>query len=80
MAQVITLHHPQNEDVLGLVAPVENKHDFTKFFDAVWKTWEQFNRELDIDACDDVIEDFVEFHNENSEIKIESVINEFIQL
>ena len=75
--QAIYIHDTETEEIIGLVSPVE-PIDFNKFEDEVIRTWTKFNSE-ELDFNYD-IEDFVEYHNENSTVKIESVFTGYIQL
>jgi len=75
--QILTIHDSESEDIIGHVTP-EKEVDFPKFDDEVRRTWKKFNDEgLSEDYS---IEDFVDFHNENSEMKIDYVVADFIQL
>lgn len=76
----ITLHDTETEEVIGLVTPIE-KMNFDTFEDLIRKSWTAFQPYLrDELESDYSIEDFVEWHNENNEVKIDWVLNEFIQL
>lgn len=92
--QVLIIHSTETEQEFGMVTP--NKMiDFDKFDDEVRRTWKNFHddslrnewakeNEIEIDneceygGC--TIEDFVDFHNANSDMKIDWVVSDFIQL
>lgn len=75
--QVITLHDSETEEIIGMVSPVQ-KVDFDKFYDEVFKLWTLFN---DNGLAEDyTIEDYVDFHNDNSELSIDWVLVDYIQL
>lgn len=76
--QIITLHHTDTEEVMGSVYPIE-KIDFDDFYDEVYKTFSNYHKSDDFDDFYD-IDDFVEYHNDNSKIKIDSVVSDYIQL
>jgi hypothetical protein len=77
---VVTLHDTETEDIIGLVTP-EEPMNFTKFMDLIRKSWTDFQPYLrDVLESDYSIEDFIDWHNENNEVKIDWVLNEFIQL
>ncbi len=76
--QIITLHHTDTEEVIGSVYPIE-KIDFYDFYDEVYKTFSNYHKSDDFDDFYD-IDDFVEYHNDNSKIKIDSVVSDYIQL
>lgn len=75
--QVLIIHDSETEEPIGLVSPLLEV-DFTIFDNKVRATWQKFNN--DGLAEDYSIEDFVDFHNENSDLKIDWVISDFIQL
>ena len=77
--QIITLHHTETEDVVGMVHPIHDV-DFDKFHDEVKRTWVAFQTTEICEEGDFSIEDFVEFHNENSKMEIDYVVSDFIQL
>jgi hypothetical protein len=75
--QVLVIHHTESEEVFGMVTPL-GKVDFDKFDDEVRRTWKMFDSdEENEDSC---IEDFVDYHNENSEMQIDYAVSGFIQL
>lgn len=76
--QIITLHHTDTEEVMGSVYPIE-KIDFDDFYNEVYKTFSEYHKSDDFDYYYD-IDDFVEYHNDNSKIKIDSVVSDYIQL
>jgi hypothetical protein len=80
--QVITLHNKYTREIMGLVAPKENKHMFDIFYNSVESSWRQFNKDNDVNesGCDgDYLDDYCDYHNSvNDYIKIETVVNEFI--
>jgi hypothetical protein len=75
--QVLIIHDTDSEEILGMVSPIE-KVDFPDFDDEVRRTWQLFNDEGL--AEDYTIEDYVDFHNENSKMEIDYVVSDFIQL
>lgn len=74
--QILIIHDSETEEMIGLVTP-EKAIDFDKFEEEVSKTWKKFNDEGL--AEDYSIEDFVDFHNENSKIEIDWVVYQSIQ-
>lgn len=76
--QIITLHHTDTEEVIGSVYPKE-VIDFDDFYDEIYKTFSEYHKSDDYDYHYD-IDNFVEYHNDNSEIKIDSVVSDYIQL
>lgn len=76
--QIITLHHTDTEEVMGSVYPKE-VIDFDDFYDEVYKTFSNYHKSDDFDYYYD-IDDFVEYHNNNSKIIIDSVVSDYIQL
>ena len=75
--QVLVIHDSETEEIIGMVTPL-GIVDFNKFDDEVRRTWSAFNdEEL---AEDYSIEDFVDYHNENSKMQIDWVVSDFIQL
>lgn len=76
----ITLHDTETEEIIGMVAPVKtmNFPDFEKLIRESWTAFQPYlHDELESDYS---IEDYVEWHNENYEVKIDWVLNEFIKL
>lgn len=77
---VIILHDTETEDIIGMVTP-KVLMNFGTFEDLIRKSWTLFQpylrEELESDYS---IEDFVEWHNESYDIKIDWVLNDFIQL
>ena len=76
--QIVTLHHTDTEEVIGSVYP-KQVIDFDDFYDEIYKTFSEYHKSDDYDYYYD-IDDFVEYHNNNSEIKIDSVVSDYIQL
>lgn len=76
--QIVTLHHTDTEEVMGSVYPIE-KIDFDDFYDEVYKTFSNYHKSDEYDYHYD-IDNFVEYHNDNSKIKIDSVVSDYIQL
>ena len=76
--QAIILHDSETEEIIGLVSPVE-EIDFPKFQDEVYTSWVSFNSNEE-NVEDYSIEDFVDFHNKNSQVEIDYVVTDFIQL
>jgi len=75
--QAIYIHDTETEEIVGLVSPLK-KIDFDKFQDDVYTSWVSFNSN---DLAEDYnIEDYVDFHNQHSEMKIDSVLTDYIQL
>jgi hypothetical protein len=92
--QVLVIHSTETEQIMGMVSP-KKPVDFDKFDDEVRRTWKLFHddnvrnswaEENNIEFDDDceysglTIEDFVEFHNSKSEMEIDWVVSDFIQL
>lgn len=75
--QAIFIHDTESEEIMGLVTPLKETA-FDIFDDDVRRTWAKFNNEGL--AEDYTIEDFVDYHNENSSLKIDYVVTDFIQL
>ncbi len=75
--QVLIIHDTETEEIVGMVTPVKLV-DFDKFSNEVWKTWKAFND--DGLAEDYSIDDFVDYHNDNSEMEIDWVVSDYIQL
>jgi hypothetical protein len=75
--QILVIHDSETEEIVGMVTPL-GIVDFNKFDDEVRRTWSAFNDEGL--AEDYSIEDFVDYHNENSEMQIDWVVSDFIQL
>lgn len=76
--QIITLHNTDTEEIMGSVYPKE-VIDFDDFYDEIYKTFSNYHKSDDFEDFYD-IDDFVEYHNNNSKIKIDSAISEYIQL
>jgi hypothetical protein len=76
--QAIFIHDTETEEIVGLVSPIE-KVDFDKFQDEVYTSWVSFNSN-EHNVTDYAIEDFVDFHNLNSNIKIDWVLTDYIQI
>lgn len=76
--QIITLHHTDTEEVIGAVYPKE-VIDFDDFYDEVYRTFSNYHKSDEYDYHYD-IDNFVEYHNDNSKIKIDSVVSDYIQL
>ena len=76
--QIVTLHHTDTEEVIGSVYP-KKVIDFDDFYDEIYKTFSEYHKSDDFDYYYD-IDDFVEYHNNNSKIKIDSVVSGYIQL
>jgi hypothetical protein len=90
--QVLIIHSTETEQELGMVTPKKSV-DFPKFDDEVRRTWTDFNNDMirdrwladndyepDLEIDELTIDDFVDFHNSKSEMEIESVVSDFIQL
>lgn len=83
--QIITLHDTDTEEVIGSVYPKEvidypkEVIDFDDFYDEIYKTFSEYHKSDEFDELYD-INDFVEYHNNNSKIKIDSVVSDYIQL
>jgi hypothetical protein len=74
--QILIIKDEHEED-FGIVTPLSIVN-FPDFDNAVRKTWSKFNEGgLNEYAS---IEDFVEFHNECSDLQIDNVVSNFIQL
>lgn len=76
--QIITLHHTDTGEIIGSVYPIE-KINFDDFYDEIYKSFSEYHKSEEYDYHYD-IDDFVEYHNNNSEIKIDSVVSDYIQL
>ena len=76
--QIITLHHTDTEEIMGSVCPI-GKINFDEFYDEIYKSFSNYHKSDEYDYFYD-IDDFVEYHNNNSEIKIDSVVSDYIQL
>jgi hypothetical protein len=74
--QNIILHDTESQEIIGYVQPIK-PIDYHRYYDEVYRMWVKFDRVKEIDYS---IEDFVDYHNENSEIKIDYMISDFIQL
>ena len=77
--QTITLHDTETEEIIGQITPTE-KVDFILLYDTVKESYISFHKTEEFNNGDYSIEDFVEWHNQNNEIKIDWVLNDFIQL
>jgi hypothetical protein len=75
--QVLIIHDTDSQEIVGMVSPIDEV-DFPGFDDEVRRTWLLFNDEGL--AEDYSIEDYVDFHNENSKMEIDYVVSDFIQL
>jgi len=76
--QTIILHHTDTEEIIGSVYPI-GKINFDDFYDEIYKSFSEYHRSEEYDYDYD-IDDFVEYHNNNSKIKIDSVVSDHIQL
>ncbi len=76
--QTIILHNTDTEEIMGSVYPIE-KIDFPDFYDEIYKSFSNYHKSDDYDYYYN-IDDFVEYHNNNSKIKIDSVVSDYIQL
>ena len=76
--EVLIIHDTHTEEIVGMVSPI-NKIDFDKFQDEVYTSWVSFNSNPE-NVEDYSIEDFVDFHNSNSDVKIDWVLSDYIQL
>jgi len=75
--QILNIYDRGTEEIIGAVTTI-GTHDFDKFEDEVIKTYTQFCDEgLDEDYS---IEDFVDYHNENSKIQIDWVVIGYVQI
>lgn len=72
---ILTIHYTESEEVFGMVYAV-TKTSFDDFDNEVRRTWKTFEEENE----DFSIEDYVEYHNDNSNIKIDWPVHDFIQL
>jgi len=75
----IQIHDSKTEEIIGAVSPIDTNIDFDKFQDEVYIKWKFFNNNPE-NVEDYTIEDFVDFHNATSELIIDYVIMDFIQL
>lgn len=78
--QTITLHNTDTEEIMGIVYPVSPTVDYSFFCDILRKSFIDFHKSEAFNDGDYSIENFVEWHNENNEIEIDWVLNDFIQL
>ena len=76
--QVLIIHDTDTEDIVGMVTPLD-KVNFDKFQDDVYTSWISFNS-VPENVEDYSIEDFVDFHNLNSDMEIDWVVSDYIQL
>ena len=75
----ITLYDTETEEIVGMVVPIE-VINIDDFYDVIRKSFIDLHRsEYYKDGFDDIV-DFVEFHNETNDVKIDWIFNEFIQL
>lgn len=75
--QILNIYDRETEEIIGAVTTI-GKHNFDKFEDEVTKTYKQFcDENLDEDYS---IEDFVDYHNENSDMEIDWVVVGYIQI
>lgn len=77
--QIIQLNNTETEDVVGFVTTVE-KMDFMKFIDLALESFKKFHKSEQFNDGDYTIEDFVDYHNENNDVKIDWVLYDYIQL
>jgi hypothetical protein len=75
--KAIRLHDRNTEAIVGTIYTQSEVHS-VKFFNEVYRTWKDFNNEMYEDDFD--IHDFVEYHNRHSDIEIDSLECDFIQL
>jgi hypothetical protein len=76
--QVLIIHDTDTEDIVGMVTQLD-KVNFDKFQDDVYTSWISFNSNPE-NVEDYSIEDFVDFHNLNSDMEIDWVVSDYIQL
>ena len=76
--QILIIHDTETEEIVGSVTPI-NIIDFDKFQDEVYTSWISFNSNPE-NVEDYSIEDFVDFHNLNSDMEIDWVVSDYIQL
>lgn len=76
--QIVTLHNTDTEEIMGSVCPVI-PISFDEFLEGVRNTFTAFH-EWDKFEEDYTIEDFVDYHNNNSDMEIDWVVSDFIQL
>ena len=77
--QTIVLHNTDTEEIIGMITPTETCN-FPDLYDVVKQSFIDFHKSESFNDGDYSIEDFVEWHNENNEIKIDWVVSDFIQL
>lgn len=77
----INLYHTDSEELIGTVAPVM-PIDFDTFFDTIYDSFAQFHKSDEFEEMGDDynIDDFIAYHNEHSEVKVERVDSYFVQL
>ena len=72
----ITLYDTETEEIVGMVVPIE-VINIDDFYDVIRKSFIDFHRsEYYNDGFYDIV-DFVEFHNETNDVKIDWIFNEF---
>lgn len=76
--QIVTLHNTDTEEIMGSVYPVKSIN-FDKFLDGIRNSFIAFHKWSKFEE-DYTIEDFVDYHNNNSDMKIDWVVSDFIQL
>ena len=75
--QILNIYDRGTEEIIGAVTAI-GVVDFNKFEDEVTRTYKQFCKDgLDEDFS---IIDFVDYHNENSEMQIDWVVIGYIQI
>lgn len=77
--KAIQLHDKNTEAIVGTIYTNSDAHS-VKFFNEVYRTWKDFNNEMYLKQEDFDIHDFVEYHNRHSDIEIDSLECDFIQL
>ena len=66
--QIITLHHTDTGEIIGLQF-ILLKINFPDFYDEIYKSFSEYHKSEEYDYHYD-IDDFVEYHNNNSKIKL----------
>ncbi len=77
--QIVNIHNTESEALEGTVYPLV-KVNFDDFVNIVRKSFIEFHKSDSYNEGDYSIEDFVDYHNENNEIKIDWCVGDYIQL
>ena len=77
--QIINIHNTESEALEGTIYPLV-KVNFNDFVNIVRKSFIEFHKSDSYNDGDYLIEDFIDYHNENNEIKIDWCVGDYIQL